>query len=313
MLKLWKTTPYQTQKIIMPTIGELINNLTQKAGIAADDADLKALLASPELANIKVSDTLSAAIDSGLLSIDAAKNNHPDIKKKYFADAYDGMDKQLIALVANDTFDQVDLDEIKAEKSTSKKAELIVSKLKAAKASAKGADKEAINAQLAAAHEVARLAKTEVETVKQGYEGKIKDIQLKAAIKAVFGNYKTIYDELPASVRAASMEAIIMQGLQDKNAELKTDDHGNLQLVSKDGSNVFGDNHVQLTPQSFLDKTFAPILKVSGPPKPAAPQRQQQQIDPKISEGAEANAAFVKSHMDQVLADMSAAPTHSMI
>ncbi len=297
----------------MPTIGELINNLTQKAGIAADDADLKALLASPELANIKVPDTLSAAIDSGLLSIDAAKNNHPDIKKKYFADAYDGMDKQLIALVANDTFDQADLDEIKAEKSTSKKAELIVSKLKAAKASAKGADKDEINRQLAAAHEVARLAKAEVETVKQGYEGKIKDIQLKAAIKAVFGNYKTIYDELPAPVRAASMEAIIMQGLQDKNAELKTDEQGNLQLVSKDGSNVFGENHVQLTPQSFLDKTFAPILKVSGPPKPAATQRPTQPIDVKISEGAEANAAFVKSHMDQVLADMSAAPTHSMI
>lgn len=109
------------------------------------------------------------------------------------------------------------------------------------------------------------------------------------------------------------MEAIIMQGLQDKNAELKTDEQGNLQLVSKDGSNVFGENHVQLTPQSFLDKTFAPILKVSGPPKPAATQRPTQSIDVKISEGAEANAAFVKSHMDQVLADMSAAPTHSMI
>jgi len=297
----------------MPTIGELINNLTQKAGIPADDADLKSLLASPELANIKVPDTLSAAIDSGLLSIDAAKNNHPDIKKKYFADAYDGMDKQLLQLVATDTFDQADLDEIKAEKSTSKKAELIVSKLKAAKAQAKGADKDEINRQLAAAHEVARLAKAEVEAVKNTYEGKIKDIQLKAAIKAVFGNYKTIYDELPASVRAASMEAIIIQGLQDKNAELKTDEHGTLQLVSKDGSNVFGENHVQLTPQSFLDKTFAPILKVSGPPKPAAQQRQQQPIDVKVNEGAEANAAFVKSHMEQVLADMSAAPTHSMI
>jgi len=161
----------------MPTIGELINNLTQKAGISADDADLKSLLASPELANIKVPDTLSAAIDSGLLSIDAAKNNHPDIKKKYFADAYDGMDKQLLALVANDTFDQADIDEIKAEKSTSKKAELIVTKLKAAKASAKGADKDEINRQLAAAHETARLAKEEVQNVTKTYEGKIKDIQ----------------------------------------------------------------------------------------------------------------------------------------
>lgn len=297
----------------MPTIGELINNLAQKAGIQADNEELKSLLASPELATIKVPDSLSAFIDSGLLSIEAAKNNHPDIKKKYFADAYDGMDKQLLALVATDTFDLADVEEIKAEKSTSKKAELIVTKLKAAKAAAKGADKDEINKQLAAAHEVARIAKAEVETVKNTYEGKIKDIQLKAAIKDVFGNYKTIYDELPTAVRTATMEAIIMQGLQDKNAELKPDEHGNLQLVTKDGSNVFGDNHVQLTPQSFFDKTFAPILKVSGPPKPAAPQpRPMQPIDIKINEGAEANTAFVKSHTEQVLADM-AMPKHSMM
>jgi hypothetical protein len=297
----------------MPTpIGQVFNDLAIKAGISADSPALKSLLASPELVNVQVPDELITGIDNGLLSLDAAKNNHPDIKKKYFADAYDGMDKQLLSLVANDTFDQADIDEIKAEKSTSKKAELIVTKLKAAKAQAKGADKEEINRQLAAAHETARIAKAEVETVKNTYEGKIKDIQLNAAIKSVFGNYKTIYDDLPAAVKTATLQAIITQGLQDKNAELRTDEQGNLQLVSKDGSNVFGENHVQLTPQSFLDKTFAPILKVSGP-APAAQHRQQQTIIPtKGNEGAEANASFVKSHTDQVLADM-AAPKSVMI
>lgn len=294
----------------MPLIGEIINNLAQKAGIAADDAKLKSLLSSPELANIQVDDTLATALDSGLLSIEAAKNNHPDVKKKYFADAYDGIDKQLMNLIATDTFDQADIDEIKLEKSTSKKQELIVSKLKALAKSAKGADKDEINRQLATAHEAARLAKAEVETVKNTYEGKIKDIQLKAAVKAIFGNYKTIYDELPPAVRTATMEAIIMQGLQDKNAELRTDEAGNLTLVSKDGSsNVFGANHVQLTPQSFLDQTFAPILKVSGPTKPAAPTPGAAPIIPtKGSEGAEANAAFLKSRTDQVLADMASSP-----
>lgn len=290
-------------------IGELINNLAAKAGVPTDNAELKSLLASPELANITVPEVLVTSIDSGLLSIDAAKNNHPDIKKKYFADAYDGMDKQLIALVASDTFDQADLDEIKAEKSTSKKAELIVTKLKAAKSQAKGADKDEINRQLAAAHEVARLAKAEVETVKNSYETQISDIRKQAAIKAVFGNYKTIYDDLPQAVKTATMEALINQGLQDKNAELKTDEHGNLQLVSKDGSNVFGDNHVQLTPQSFLDKTFAPVLKKVAPQQPAANPRQPVQTPGKTgSEPSEASAIFVKSHVDQVLADMGTAP-----
>jgi len=298
------------------TIGEVINSLAIKAGIATDDAKLKSLLAAPELATITIDESLVTALDNGLLSIDAAKNNHPDIKKKYFADAYDGMDKQLLALVAADTFDQTDIDEIKAEKSTSKKAELIVSKLKAAAKSAKGADKDEINRQLTAAHEAARLAKAEVETVKNTYEGKIKDIQLNAAIKAVFGNYKTIYDDMPPNLRTVTMEAIIKQGLQDKNAELRTDENGNLQLVSKDGSsNVFGANHVQLTPSSFLDQTFAPILKVNpggSTTKPAAQtQRQQTTVStdstPK-EQFAAASFDLVKSHADQVIADMATQP-----
>jgi hypothetical protein len=293
-------------------IGELINNLAQKAGVAAADENLKSLLASPELALITVSDDLVSTIDKGLLNIEAAKNNHPDIKKKYFADAWDGMDKQLVSLIENDTFDEHDIAEIKAEKSTSKKAELIVSKLKAAKANAKGADKEEINRQLAAAHEAARKATEEKESLRNEYEGKIKDIHKTAAIKAVFGNYKTIYDELPGDIRTATMEAIINKALQDKNAELKADDNGNLQLISKDGSNVFGSNHVQLTPQSFLDQSFAPILKVSGPPKSQPPQQRPTPPAATPAAGGEANTGFLKSLNDQVIADM-AIPRASMM
>lgn len=307
MQRVWN--PPETKKITMPTpIGQVFNDLAIKAGIAADNPALKSLLASPELVNIQVPDDIVSGIDTGLLSLDAAKNNHPDIKKKYFADAYDGMDKQLLALIANDTFDQADIDEIKAEKSTSKKAELIVSKLKAAKASAKGADKEAINEQLKIAHQAAKDAKDEVTKVRGEYEGKIANIQLSAAKKAIYANYKTTFDELPGAAREAAMDALINKALQDKNAELKVDENGNLQLVGKDGSNVFGDNHTQLTPTSLFDKTLAPILKVVNTQKDQQQQQRQQQSTVKVDEKAEANFDFVKSRNDQVLADMSAAP-----
>lgn len=289
------------------TIGELFNNMAIKAGIAVDNAELKTLLASPELATINVPDPLVTSIENGLLSLEAAKNNHPDIKKKYFADAYDGIDKQLMALVATDTFDAADVEEIKLEKSTSKKQELIISKLKAAAKTAKGADKDEINKQLNQAHEAARLAKEEVTTVRNEYEGKIKNIQLEASLSAMFGNYKTIFDDQPAAIKKATMQAIINQALQDKNAEFKIDEHGNMQLLAKDGSNVFGENHVQLTTTSLLDKAFAPILKVSGPPKPAVkPNGQQPPVKTATSDAerhVEANADFVKSHADKVLAD----------
>ena len=296
----------------MPTIGELINNLALKAGIAADNDELKSLLASPELATVQVPETLNTTINNGLLSIEAAKNNHPEIKKKYVADAYNGMDTHLINLLGSDTFDAADLDEIKKEQSTSKKYELVISKLKAAKATAKGADKDAINQELQAAHAAAKAAKDEVAAVKTEYEGKIKNIHRTAAIKAVFGNYKTIYDDLPAGIKTATMEALINTALQDKNAELTVDDNGNLVLLSKDGSNVFGSNHVQLTPQSFLDQSFAPILKVSGPPKPIATPRPAATSTPPADDKAEAIVGQIRSHSEQVLADM-AAPKTSLI
>ncbi len=292
----------------MPTpIGQVFNSLAIKAGIAVDNPALKALLASPELANINVEDDLVTSIDGGLLSIDAAKNNHPDIKKKYFADAYDGIDKQLMALVATDTFDAADVEEIKAEKSTSKKQELIISKLKTAAKSAKGADKDEINRQLASAHEAARVAKAEVETVKNEYEGKIAGIKKTAALKAMFSTYKTTFDDLPATAREAAMEALINKALQDKNAEFSIDENGGIVLTGKDGSNVFSENHTPLTPQSLLDKTFAPILKVSGPPKPAAPQNRPPVVPASPAEqSTDANVNAIKDHNRQVLADMQA-------
>jgi hypothetical protein len=284
-------------------IGELINNLAQKAGIVSDNPELKALLSSPELATIQVPEILVSTIDKGLLSIEAAKNNHPDIKKKYFADAYDGMDKQLLALVANDTFDQADLDEITAEKSTSKKAEMIVSKLKAAKKADKGSNAEEWNKKIADANEAARLAKAEVDTVKNEYESKIKDIHLDAALTAKFGSYKTIYDDLPAGVKPASLKALIQQALQDKKAKFTVDENGTLQVVGIDGSNVFGSNHVQLTADNLIDQSFAPILKVSGPPKPAAPAAKP----PVIPTGGEVNVSQISNHNAQVIADMAGA------
>lgn len=296
----------------MPLIGELINNLAQKAGIQSDNADLKALLSSPELAAINVPDEVATIIDKNLLSLEAAKNNHPDIRNKYAADFYDGIDRQLMNLIATDTFDQQDLDEIKGEKSTTKKQELIISKLKAAKGKAKGADKEEINKLLAEANEQARLAKEEVNTVRTQYEGQIKDIRKKTALNAVLSNYKTIYDDLPANVKLTSMEALINTALQDKKADLHVDDNGNLQLVSKDGTNVFGSNNVQLTPQSFLDQSFAPILKVSGT-KPDATQQQRQTTTVDTTNKGDASISTIKNHNAQVLADLGKAPSNALI
>ena len=293
----------------MPLIGEIINNLAQKAGIQSDNADLKALLSSPELAAITVPDEISTILDKNLLSLDAAKNNHPDIRNKYAADFYDGIDKQLMNLIGTDTFDQSDLDEIKAEKSTTKKQELIISKLKAAKGKAKGADKEEINKLLAEANEQARLAKEEVNTVRTAKDKEITDIRKKTALLAELNSYKTIYDDLPAKAKLVALQALIDSTLQDKKADFRADEDGNLTLLHQDGTNVFGSDNVLMTPKKFLDTTLAPILKVSGPPKPDATQQQRQPITvPTQGAPGEASISQIKNHNAQILADMAKAP-----
>lgn len=295
----------------MPTVGELINNIAQKAGIAADDAKLKSLLASPELANVQVDQELATAVDSALISMDAAKNNHPEIRNKYTSDVYDIMDKNLFKILDEGDFSDDDKAEIKAEPKTRERYALAISKLKALKSKASGANKEEIDRQIAAAHESARLAKAELETVKKSHATEIQGIRKGAAVKAMFGNYKTIYDELPAEIRTATMEAIINKAIQDKNAELITDENGNLKLVSKDGSsNVFSENHTLLTPQSLFDKALAPILKVSGSPKPGDKNRLQ--TPPVVIKAAddktEVMVEQIKSHADKVILEMNSQP-----
>lgn len=283
------------------TAGELINNIAAKAGIATDDPKLKSLLATPELAAIQVDAELSGKLETGLISVAAAKDNHPEIRNKYYADFSDGMDKRLMKWITEDTLDAADLEEIKAEPQTAKKYELTITKLKAAKASAKGPEKEEIQKQINAAHEAARLAKAEVETVKKDYEGKIAKLQFNSAFRTVLSQYKTIHDELDPVVKISTMEALINKALQDKKATLVADEHGNLTLVGLDGNNVFGDNHVPLTPKSLMDKAFAPILKVSGPQKPASTNGHQPIIPGKVDEKAEAMVSDISSHNAKVI------------
>ena len=295
----------------MPLIGELINNLAQKAGIQSDNADLKALLSSPELAAINVPDEVATIIDKNLLSLEAAKNNHPDIRNKYAADFYDGIDRQLMNLIATDTFDQQDLDEIKAEKSTTKKQELIISKLKAAKGKAKGADKEEINKLLAEANEQARLAKLEVETVRAEKDNELKGFKKKIALNAELNNFKTIYDDLGPKAKLVALQALVDSTLQDNKANFQVDEEGNLQLLRNDNTNVFGSDNVLITPKKFLETTLAPILKVSGPKPDANPtQRQTTTVD--TSTTRDASISTIKNHNAQVLADL-ARPTNALI
>lgn len=288
----------------MPTIGEVFNAFALKAGISADNEHLKGLLSAPDLAKITVPDELVTLMDSGLLNLEAAKNGHPQIKAKYFADAYDGMDAEIHKL----PLDQEVLDLIKAEKSTAKKIQLMVEKLKSSKApdNSEGATLKTKINELQ--QQLAAIAEEKANIVKQ-HQNELIGIKRDLRLESELGSYKTIYDDLDPAIKKMSLKAILDKNLQDSNAVLNIDDNGNLTLVGKDGTNVFGSDHRQLTPKAFFDKSFASILKVSDPVKPinGKPAPATGQPDPLAG-----NNSFVSSHNAQALADFENASKAKM-
>ena len=65
------------------TLGDYMNQLAVSAGVASDDADLKTFLSSPSIMGAEFPKTVADKISSGLMTMDAARNN-PNLHKHFF-------------------------------------------------------------------------------------------------------------------------------------------------------------------------------------------------------------------------------------
>lgn len=276
----------------MPTAGEFLNALAIKAGLKPDNELLKNVLSAPDLAKINIPDELVTQMDAGLLNIEVAKNNHPAIKSKYFADAFDGMDAEILKLPV----DAEVLEVLKQEKSTTKKLALLVEKLKAAKPADAGEVTPLKQKVIELQQQLASIAEEKATLLKQ-HQNDILNMKKDIVLETEFSSYKTKFDDDPV-IRKMMLRNLIDKNLQDSNAVLGLDDNGNLTLVGKDGTNVVGSDHRPLTPKAFLDKTFASILQVSAPiQKPNTP------VAPGIKPAAVPGNDHVSLHNAQALAD----------
>lgn len=246
---------------------DFLKTLAIKAGANLEDEALKTALATinPEA---EVPDEVATTIDNGLLSMATAKNNHPEIKKHYFAQAYNGLDKELEDFMEAEKVPDDIRATIKAEQSSTKKAVLLTNKIKeltAAKASAGTKDKEDLNKQIADLNKELREIKDNEQKIHADYKKQIQNVRMGHVLGGLLGGYKTVFDELDPSTKEITLKAIIDRNLSAKKAQLTIDEAGNLMLTGTDGANVFGDDHNILTPKAFLDKVMAneKILKVT--------------------------------------------------
>lgn len=236
---------------------DLLKKLMTKAGVTYD-GDL----------SVEIPDDVATSLDNQLLTIAAATNNHPEVKKVYFAQAYNGLDAEMKELITEFGLS----DEVKAEieraGGSTKKAVALARKIKEisekphtgdkAKETALAAQVLELNQKLAAEIQ----AKTGLQTT---FDNQLKQIKIQTKLGGLINGYKTVYDELPTDAKEAATNALLNKALQDSNAEFTFDENGNLSLIKKDGTNLFGENHTLVTPQAFIDKSFSKILKVTDP------------------------------------------------
>lgn len=270
------------------TANDLVKKLMAKAGVAYD-GDLAA-----------IPDDIASSVDNSLLTIAAATNNHPDVKKVYFAQAYNGLDAEINGLITEFALSDEVKNEIAAAGGSTKKAVTLVRKIKELSEKAAPADKEdkkklsdqivELNNKLAAEIQKQTNLKTE-------YDNQLQQIKIKTKLGSMINGYKTVFDELDPVAKESAIDALLNKALQDSDAEFKFDEKGSLSLIKKDGTNLFGDNHTLVTPQSFIDKSLSKILKVTDPkpgnnsPAPPVPGGKQDQPNPNI-------AAAVKESLD---------------
>lgn len=240
-------------------INEFLKTLIIKAGGNLEDEKVKTALAAIS-AEIDIHDDLINTIEHGLISIENAKNNHPDIKKHYTALALNGLDSELERLIEEEKLDEATATEIKGEKSSTKRAVLLAKKIKeleAAKAGQGKAETKVLNEKIAELNGELRKIKDNENNIKAEYEKKLRDKDKGYAMRNILSTYSTIYDKLDPETKNITINAILEKNLRSKGYNLDVDENGNLIIATKDGSTAFTDDHRPLTPKIFFDKVMA--------------------------------------------------------
>jgi hypothetical protein len=267
------------------TAKDFITLLLQKAGVKMDDETITQALALPELATVQIPDALVTPIDNGLLSLQAAKNNHPEVQSHYKAQIYDGVDKTLLRVIDEYKLSDEVKNEILSEKSSTKRIELLTAKLKdeaEKKSNAGKGEKDQLAQEIAKLNGELKEIKEREKGIHEKHQQEVSEIRMNYALGGLLGGYKTKFDDLPQKVKETTLKQIINDSLSADAAEFTVDDNGNLMLRKRDGNNFFGEDHTVLTPKSYLDKILArdKILIVNDPQQGASTQKQNGQQRP---------------------------------
>ena len=262
--------------------GEFLNTMAAKLG-AQQNPHLVSLLANNQLTQAEIHDDLANLLNTGLMSLDGAKNNS-DVQNHFKPIILKGVDERLDAIAKQFGFET----ELAAEKSTYKRAEIIASKMQSlidAEKNKNGQPSEKENQlnqqlqQLQSQLQTAIAAKDgEIAQLKQAHESQL----LSMLIDAELGDKPYANDAIPRNVNVMTARNLVDAMLKEKGV-VAINDNGTLRLkqAANPTLDYMDEGFKPVSYSSFADKVLADskMLRVSTAGKQPAQQQASKVID----------------------------------
>ena len=262
-------------------IGEFLNTMAAKLG-AQQNPHLVSLLANNQLTQAEIHDDLANLLNTGLMSLDGAKNNS-DVQNHFKPIILKGVDERLDAIAKQFGFET----ELAAEKSTYKRAEIIASKMQAlidAEKNKNGQPSEKENQlnqqlqQLQSQLQTAIAAKDgEIAQLKQAHESQL----LSMLIDAELGDKPYANDAIPRNVNVMTARNLVDAMLKEKGV-VAINDNGTLRLkqAANPTLDYMDEGFKPVSYSSFADKVLADskMLRVSTAGKQQPTQQPVQKV-----------------------------------
>lgn len=262
-------------------IGDFLNTMAAKLG-AQQNPHLVSLLANNQLAQADIHDDLANLLNTGLMSLDGAKNNS-DVQNHFKPIILKGIDERLDAIAKQFGFEA----EIAAEKSTYKRAEIIASKMQSlidAEKNKNGQPSEKENQlnqqlqQLQSQLQTAIAAKdSEIAQLKQAHESQL----LSMLIDAELGDKPYANDSIPRNVNVMTARNLVDAMLKEKGV-IAINDNGTLRLkqAANPTLDYMDEGFKPVSFSSFADKVLADskMLRVSTAGKQQPTQQPTQKV-----------------------------------
>lgn len=281
--------------------GELLNNLARKAGIDVSSAELKDLLSNAELLKVNIPDTISNALETQLLTVEAAQANDK-VLKHFRSTLYNGIDNTLKETALEMGIPETELKTWLAENQTGKNVRNVM--LKIAELKEKQSKGKGDNTELQKQIETLNAKIVEMTKAYQEKEQSLIKQNEQALTNYMLDSFLSNYDYgLPTTKDISLLTAKnVLNQEFSKLGITVVNENGQLVPKTKEGADYYTSNHTKPSIKELTDGVLAQhkLLKTAEPAQPARPT--QQHFSGNGSE--QPSSTRLMSALDQSLADL---------